>query len=174
MEKMIEFVQNKIRTLNVNTSIDFTMGNGHDTKFLCQNSNYVYSFDIQPLALENTKALIKDYDNVQLILDSHEYFDNYVNSFDVGIFNLGYLPSGNHNITTNNITTINTIKKALPLLNKKGYLFIVVYVGHDEGKKESIVINEYVSLLDHKLYNVALFKMMNKDNSPYVIEIEKR
>ena len=30
--------------------------------------------------------------NVELILDSHDNFDKYVQNFDVGIFNLGYLP----------------------------------------------------------------------------------
>ena len=50
----------------------------------------------------------------------------------------------------------------------------VVYIGHNEGKKESVKVDEYVSKLDHQSYNVSLFKMMNKQNAPYVIEIEKR
>ena len=34
-------------------------------------------------------------------------------------------------------------------------------------------MNMLVSL-DHMIYNVALFKMMNKAKAPYVIEIEKK
>lgn len=36
------------------------MGNGHDTLFLSDYCKYVYSYDIQALALNNTKELIKD------------------------------------------------------------------------------------------------------------------
>lgn len=39
--------------------IDFTMGNGHDTLFLSDYCHHVYSYDIQSLALNNTKELVK-------------------------------------------------------------------------------------------------------------------
>ena len=51
------------------------MGNGHDTLFLSKVAKQVYSFDIQQEALNNTKKLIEDTDNVNLILASHENFD---------------------------------------------------------------------------------------------------
>lgn len=171
METMIEYVHNHINKNDI--GIDFTMGNGHDTLYLSEHCNYVYSFDIQQVALDNTKLLIKDKENVSLILDNHLNFDKYVKNFDVGIFNLGYLPNGDHTVTTDSQTTIDTIDKALTYLNKKGQLFIVVYIGHEEGKQESKVINEYVSNLNHKLFNVALFRMLNKNQAPYVIHIEK-
>ena len=93
---------------------------------------------------------------------------------NVGIFNLGYLPNGDHQITTMADSSLQAIKKAVEYLNRKGELFLVVYIGHDEGKKESLLIEEYVASLDHISYNVALFKMMNKLSAPYVIQIEKR
>lgn len=172
METMIDYVHNRIKNNN-NIGIDFTMGNGNDTLYLSEHCNYVYSFDIQQIALDNTKFLTKDKENITLILDDHANFDKYVTNFDVGIFNLGYLPNGDHNITTTSKTTIDTIDKALTYLNKKGQLFIVVYIGHDSGKQESEVINEYVAKLNHKVFNVALFRMLNKNQAPYVIHIEK-
>lgn len=174
MKTMTEYVKNKILANNYDIAIDFTMGNGNDTLTLSKVSNKVYSFDIQQLALDKTKELTKDISNIELILDGHENFDKYVSNFDIGVFNLGYLPQGNHQITTMVDTSLIAIKKAIEHLNKKGHLYIVVYIGHDEGKRESIKIDEYVSSLDHWAYNVALFKMMNKENAPYVIEIEKR
>ena len=164
METMIEYVHNRIKRKDYQIAIDFTMGNGHDTLFLSKVAKQVYSFDIQQEALNNTKKLIEDTDNVNLILASHENFDCYVKNFDVGIFNLGYLPD----------SSLQAIKKAVEYLNRKGELFLVVYIGHDEGKKESLLIEEYVASLDHISYNVALFKMMNKLSAPYVIQIEKR
>ena len=59
-------------------------------------------------------------------------------------------------------------------MNPLGHIYLVVYIGHEEGLKESALIDAYVASLDHKLYNVALFKMMNKDHAPYVLDIEKR
>ena len=174
MKTMIEYVKNELLQREYNIAIDFTMGNGNDTLTLSRLAKKVYSFDIQDKALENTKKLLNDIDNVELILDSHENFDKYVQNFHVGIFNLGYLPQGDHTITTKVSTTLVAIKKAVQYLNEKGHLFIVVYIGHFEGKEESLKIDEYVSSLDHMVYNVALFKMMNKLNAPYVVEIEKR
>lgn len=174
MKTMTEYVKNKILSSTYAIAIDFTMGNGNDTLTLSKVSKKVYSFDIQELALKNTKELIKGINNVELILDSHENFDKYINSYDIGVFNLGYLPQGDHHITTMVDTTLIAIDKAVKHLNKDGHLYIVVYIGHDEGKKESIKVDEYVSNLDHQSYNVALYKMMNKQNAPYVIEIEKR
>ena len=66
-----------------------------------------------------------------------------------------------------------SVKKALEHLVKGGCLYVVVYIGHDQGK-ESTNLDAYFRTLDHKLYNVAKFEMMNKNNSPYVVIIEKR
>lgn len=171
MESMIEFVHERIKKDNYNIGIDFTMGNGHDTVFLSKYCKHVYSYDIQALAINNTKELIDN--NVTLFLKSHELFDEDVNEFDVGIFNLGYLPGGNHECTTNYEVTLKTIDKALKLLKPKGYLYVVVYIGHDQGQ-ESEYLQAYFHSLNHKLFNVAKFKMMNKNNAPYVVIIEKR
>lgn len=173
MKTMIEYVHDSIKDRQVNIAIDFTMGNGNDTLFLSQVANHVYSFDIQEIALVETRKKIGNKDNVSLILDSHENFDLYVERFDIGIFNLGYLPNGNHQITTMANITIKTLKKALLKINNKGTIYLVIYIGHDQGKQESLEIEEYIQQLNHKHYNIASFKMLNKKNAPYVIEIEK-
>lgn len=174
MKTMTEYVKDKLLEKSYDIAIDFTMGNGNDTLVLSKVAKKVYSFDIQEQALINTRQLLDNVENVELILSGHENFDEYIQSFDVGIFNFGYLPQGDHNITTKVATSLLAIDKAVKCLNSKGQLFIVVYIGHLEGKKESLKIDEYVSNLNHMVYNVALFKMMNKLNAPYVIEIEKR
>lgn len=55
----------------------------------------------------------------------------------VGIFNLGYLPGGNHECVTQYETTLKTIEKALEHLVKGGCLHVVVYIGHDQGKEST-------------------------------------
>lgn len=173
MLTMVEYVHQKISQYqHLSIGVDMTMGNGYDTLFLSQCCKNVYSFDIQFEALEKTKLLIKDKANVQLILDGHQNIDNYLDQFDIGIFNLGYLPLAHHQVTTLLKTTKIAIKKAVKMMNVA--IFIVVYIGHEEGYKESQWIDEYVASLDSHLYNVSSYRMLNKKNSPYVIEIEKR
>lgn len=173
MENMVNFVQERIKKKRYHIGIDFTMGNGHDTLFLSDYCKYVYSYDIQPLALKHTKELVKDRNNISLFLKSHELFDEDVECFDVGIFNLGYLPGGSQDVVTDYRVTLKTIEKALMRLNKKGCLYVVIYIGHDQGR-ESRYLQEYFQTLDHRLYNVAKFEMMNKQNAPYVVIVEKR
>lgn len=170
---MVEYVHARILNYPKGlVGVDMTMGNGNDTAFLAKHCLEVFAFDIQPQALENTNQLIGNQTHVHLILDGHQHIDRYVSSFDIGIFNLGYLPLGNHQVTTVLSSTKIAIEKAVAMMNVA--LWIVVYPGHDQGKEESLWINEYVQQLDTHLYNVSCYCMMNKRQAPYVIEIEKR
>lgn len=173
MENMISFVHDRIKKRRYDIGIDFTMGNGHDTLFLSQFCHHVYSYDIQLTALKHTQKLLADRSNVSLFLKSHEFFDEDVEHFDVGIFNLGYLPGSDETIVTEYHVTLKAIQKALLSLTKKGCLYVVVYTGHDQGR-ESHYLEEYFRSLDHMIFNVAKFEMLNKKNAPYVVIIEKR
>lgn len=173
MLSMVEYVHQRILSYpHCHIGVDFTMGNGYDTEFLMTHCEKVYAFDIQEIALKKTRERINDSKDVHLILDSHENVDLYLQTFDIGIFNLGYLPLASHHIKTNLKSTSQAIQKAIHMMNTA--LLIVVYPGHDEGLKESLWINDYVSSLDTHQYNVSCFQMLNKEKSPYVIEIEKR
>lgn len=172
MLSMVEYVHERLKSYSeAKIGVDMTMGNGLDTVVLAKYCHEVYAFDIQQEALEHTRQLIND-DHVHLILDSHENVDHYVNTFDIAIFNLGYLPGLSHQTTTLLSSTKKAIEKAVSMVND--VIFIVVYPGHDEGKKESIWIDEYVRKLDTHQFNVSCYCMMNKTNAPYVIEIQKR
>lgn len=156
-------------------TVDFTMGNGFDTQFLCEHSKFVYAFDKQKKALENTTARLQkaNLNNYQLILDGHENCRRYLPLYKAGIFNLGYLPGESHLITTKEETTLKALRDALDLLDLKGRLIVVCYPGHDEGKIESEAVERFVSKLSAHDYHVATFKMMNKKLSPYLIIIDK-
>lgn len=173
MLTMVEYVHQRIQTYPPQfIGVDMTMGNGYDTLFLAQHCQKVYAFDIQKEALKKTQELIGSLKHVELILDGHQNIDHYFDSFDIGIFNLGYLPSANHRITTLLKTSKIAIEKAVKMMNV--VLFIVVYPGHQEGYEESLWINEYVKTLDAHQFHVSCYCMLNKKNSPYVIEIEKK
>ena len=87
--------------------VDATVGNGNDTLFLCQlvgEKGKVIGFDIQDVALERTREKLSEnnmLDRVILINSGHENLKDYIDSGVSAImFNLGYLPGNNHNITT--------------------------------------------------------------------------
>lgn len=117
--------------------VDATMGNGHDTLFLSNIAKEVYAFDIQEDALNKTKEKVGHLSHIHLIHDSHLTMFDYVKEFKGVIFNLGYLPQGNPSITTNADTTIKTLNLILPKLKKNGFIQIICYPGHPEGKIES-------------------------------------
>jgi methylase of polypeptide subunit release factors len=173
MLSMVEYVHERMKTYNKHQiGVDFTMGQGHDTLFLSELCDEVYAFDIQEAALEATKKRVANHDHVHLYLESHEHFDKYVEHFDLGVFNLGYLPDFDHTIKTTLESSKNAITKAVAAMNQA--LFIVCYIGHEEGAQEAAWIDQFVSQLDSHAYNVSMYKMLNKNKAPYVIEIEKR
>ncbi len=153
--------------------VDATCGNGNDTLFLSKMAKKVFAFDIQALAIDKTKSLldINNIKNVQLINDSHDKIDKYLKEYDkkltLILFNLGYLPGEDKNITTNHKIVINAIKKGLNMLNNKGIILVVCYP-HKEGKKESKTLLKY---LDDNKIAYKIYKNTDNINAPFLIKI---
>ena len=65
------------------TVIDATMGNGHDTQFLCERvgpAGRVYAFDVQEQAVASTEALLRReglLDRARLFCCGHQCMDLY-------------------------------------------------------------------------------------------------
>lgn len=157
---------------------DFTMGNGNDTLFLCSlvPEGRVYAFDIQPEAVENTKARLEEngVTNAELILDSHANAGNYIkNSIHGGMFNLGYRPGGDKNVHTMHESTLKAVEDAMNLLAPGAVLVVSVYPGHDEGKTEGEMLTEKLTLCDKTEFNVAVYRLINAQDSPFIIAIQK-
>lgn len=173
MKKIAEIAQELILTESRSQAIDFTCGQGFDTLFLAKHFDRVDGFDIQMDAICQSKQRVEGYTNVDLHCVSHEYFDDYVREFDAGIFNLGYLPHGDETITTCADIVIRTLEKALVCLNSKGKIAVVCYPGFNEGKAESAEVEEWLSLLPSKHYDVVHISLVNRKNAPYICLIEK-
>lgn len=156
--------------------LDCTVGNGKDTLNLAKlvgKKGKVYGFDIQEKAINNTKNKLKELgleQNVVLINDGHENLDKYIHeNLNFIVYNLGYLPGGDKNIKTKPLTTIESLKKAVPLLNDNGLLLITCYIGHDGGKEEQEAVEIFLKSLDQKEYNVLQFKFINQRNNPPIL-----
>ena len=158
---------------------DFTMGNGHDTLYLCSlvPNGRVYAFDIQPEAVKNTRARLDDAGvtaDAKLILDSHANAAKYIDeTIDAGMFNLGYRPGGDKSVHTMRESTIPAVKSAIEMLKKGGILVISVYPGHEEGRIEGDMLLDMLAEYDKKLYCVSHFHLVNSPDAPFVIAVEK-
>lgn len=163
------------------TAIDATAGNGNDTLFLARLAGprgKVYAFDIQPLALKNTRLLLEQNgyeDRVHLLLAGHEEMERFITGpVDAVIFNLGYLPGGDHRVTSSAGTTVKAVRTALKLLKSGGRVSIVVYTGHPGGKEEYRELEEMASALDGRYFHVLKIDFLNRSRqAPFVIVIEK-
>ncbi len=158
--------------------IDATVGNGYDSQFLLKYipKGYLFGFDIQETAISNTEKLLNNkYKNYKLLNTGHENMDkilkDYQGKISLIVFNLGYLPKGDKNITTNYKTTIKAIEKSLKLLNDKGHIVMTIYPGHKEGLKESQKIKEFLKL---ESLNFKEFHNTTKETAPYVIDIKNK
>ena len=160
---------------------DFTMGNGHDTEFLSKTvgeNGKVYAFDIQEMAVNSTRANLEKAEcpqNYTLIHDSHHNCKSYIDvKIKAGMFNLGYLPGGNKNITTMRETTMPAIEAAISMLDRDAILCIAIYPGHEEGDLEGKMVTEYLSGLDRFTYSIAQIKIINSPTSPYFMIVETK
>ncbi len=151
-----------IRTLREgDIAIDATMGNGHDTQFLCSlvgEGGHVYAFDVQQSAIDNTAARLAEAGVLQratLILDGHQNMADYVKQpVRAVMFNLGWLPGAAHAVTTKVETTIKAVDAAAQLLVPGGIMTICVYPGHEEGGRELSALLEWAGALNVRAYNV--------------------
>lgn len=174
-----EYVKNVVN--EGDTVIDATAGNGRDTVLLAGlvgDGGRVYAFDIQESALERTKMkLLKSNlaDRVQLIKDGHQNMYLYVREkVKAVMFNLGYLPGGDHNIGTKWDTTVAAIKKALELVRVNGIVSIVIYYGGDSGFEEKEKVLDFVNQIDCRQFTVMKTEFVNQINCPPIfICIEK-
>lgn len=171
-EYVHHFLENHVQPGNI--CIDATMGNGNDTLKLCKlvgNTGKVYAFDIQETAVTNTKKLLEDQEVIHiasLILDSHTHMHNYVQEDEVDciVFNFGYLPSGDHSLSTKAATSIEAITQGLSLLRKGGLMTLCIYSGGDSGFEERDALLTFLKVLDPKKYLVILSSYYNRPNNP--------
>ena len=162
-------------------AIDATMGNGHDTRRLCElvgEEGRVYAFDIQPEAVARTRALLEEAGlaaRATLFCVGHERMAEFVREqADVIVFNLGWLPGAAHGVTTMTDTTLRAVDAALTLLKPESLLTICVYPGHAEGDRELHALLEWAAGLDEKRYDALHKRYLNQSNCPPQLIAVKR
>lgn len=166
--------------------IDATVGNGNDLRSILSHPSFkgkAYGFDIQTDALSITYDLLESHSehlngHYQLILDSHANIaDHFTEDFPLhgAIFNLGYLPGGDHSITTCYDSTITALEQITHRLVKRGQVILVIYSGHPTGKIEKNALLEELSSWPQESFQILQYNFINQRNSPpMTLVIEKR
>jgi SAM-dependent methyltransferase len=156
--------------------IDATCGNGHDTYFLAkllQGRGSLLGYDIQARAIEKTEERLKNLNEeeraiVSLHLASHEELPPIL--VKLIVYNLGYLPGADHQITTRLETTLASLERASALLVPGGALSVTCYPGHSEGKKESDALIDFFTSLPHARWSVSLHRWIQRGaRAPFLI-----
>ncbi len=154
--------------------IDATAGRGNDTLFMAQlvgESGHVTAFDIQQDAVDSTKKLLEENGvahRADVLLKSHSEMDALFDEDSVSCitFNFGWLPKGDHSVSTKKETSIEAIEKGLRLLKKDGIMTLIIYYGRDTGFEERDAILEYLPTIDSEKYTVLEMPFVNRPNCP--------
>ena len=139
-------------------AIDATAGNGQDTEFLARAvspSGRVIAYDIQEAAIKSTTDRLEKaglLSQVTLVKADHAELSGHLpcssrSRIDLICFNLGYLPNGDHSVTTQPTSTLKAIRESLHLLKPSGALSIMAYRGHAGAMEEAEAVKDFVAAL---------------------------
>lgn len=160
------------------TVVDATCGNGHDTLQLARlvgAEGTVYAYDIQSQAIANTRTLLEReglLDRVQLRQASHA--DLSLTRPQAIIYNLGYLPGSDKEITTKVETSLLSITQGLEQLQSGGIMSITAYPGHQEGALEKAALHELFLTLPPQVWSCTFHQWLNRQAAPCLFLLQKR
>ena len=161
--------------------VDATVGNGHDTLFLARlvgADGVVTGFDVQAEALERVRQrLAADSVSAEVVLlaASHERLAEHVTPGVAAVmFNLGWLPGGDHALTTAADSTVRAVEAAWHLLRTGGMLTVVAYPGHPGGAAEATAVEEWAARLDPLRARVSVARTHNTLRpAPVLVAVER-
>ena len=188
MDKVLAFSKKILKEVIDKNSIvvDATCGNGHDLLYLAQRAKaecHLYGIDIQEQAIGASRQLLASKTlqsdvTITFLHNSHDIALHEAikeNSIDLIIFNLGYLPGGDHRIITRPKHTIEALKNAFSKLAKDGAITIVAYPGTPEGMNEKEELQFFLSELEQNKFNACHWHPLNQvNNPPELFIIQKR
>ena len=164
--------------------IDATCGNGRDTLKLAQlidEKSSVIALDIQAKAIAQTERLlsenltIEQRGRVHLFCQSHIQFPKLAHEKPVQlvVYNLGYLPGGDKNLTTITETTLLSLKEAMTLLHPGGLISITCYPGHLEGQWEQSALLQMLQDLPLSNWLIRFYRKALSETAPSLLFIHK-
>ncbi len=171
---------------NGDWAVDATCGGGQDTLRLAKilekaGGGGLIGLDIQEEAILRTQELLQRnlgseiFKKIYIYKQSHVNFPELCTTVPIKliVYNLGYLPKGNKQLTTQAKTTLESVEKALELLSPGGVMSLTCYPGHPEGAVEEKALLEMAKELPSSHWNVCYHSFPNRDAGPSLILIQK-
>ena len=158
--------------------IDATAGNGHDTLFLAEcvgPAGRVLAFDVQPDAIKAARARVTAAgcdERVAFHQTSHARLAGFAAADSVAaiMFNLGYLPGGDHGLTTHWPETRAALEAAAQCLKPGGVLSVVCYPGHSAGAEEAPGVESWLECQANLGWRVAKYGLLGTlQPAPFLI-----
>jgi len=147
--------------------VDATAGNGHDTLFLAEavgEDGRVLAFDVQECAIAEARARLEEAGlvaRVEFYLESHANLALRagVGTVAAAMWNLGYLPGGDHGVTTAMEETLLGMDAVERVLKPGGWLTVVCYPGHPGGESETAAVMDWLRERAERGWRVARYDM---------------
>jgi 16S rRNA C1402 N4-methylase RsmH len=167
-------------------AVDATVGNGHDTAFLARAvgaGGAVVGFDVQEEALVETRRRLEREAlsaPVRLVHAGHQTLARHLEEAERGrvgaiMFNLGYLPGGDHSVVTRPETTRQALDAGTEALRPGGVITVVAYTGHEGGDEEADAVEAWASALPQAQFRALSYRFPNWSNDPpRLFAVEKR
>jgi hypothetical protein len=164
--------------------VDATCGNGHDTLFLANLlaqggvfAGKLWVYDIQDIALQRAQERLPASwsANIEWINACHSKLGSRGEAnLRLVVYNLGYLPGGDKEVTTLWPTTFLSLQAAMQHLLPGGALSLTCYPGHNQGQVEEEELLRLLPSLDPQQWRVWHYRCLNKVRSPSFIWLQKR
>ena len=82
------------------------------------------------------------------------------------LFNLGYLPGGDHGLATKAESTLRAMESGLRLLKRGGVMSVCIYSGGDSGFEERDQVLAWLKDLDSHRFLVLVTEYYNRPQNP--------
>lgn len=163
------------------TVIDATAGNGHDTLFLADavgETGIVIAIDIQQQAIDSARTRLEAA-SLAGRANFHRASHTQIREIASGItptailFNLGYLPGGDHSIITRTADSVSAIAASIEILAQGGILAVICYPGHSGGDEEASSVSSFISS-QSELLTARYGLIGTHDPAPFLLLSQKR
>lgn len=164
-------------------AVDATCGNGRDSLFLCErlgDAGRMIGFDVQEKALENTRQTLSACGFHPALhrvdhADFAGFFErNKIRAIHAAIFNLGYLPGGDHRLVTRADSTIPALRAILDRAAFPFRLAVVAYRGHPGGKEEASAVRGFLENADSGRFVFHRSESQNPVSGPVLFGLASR
>lgn len=89
-------------------------------------------------------------------------------------FNLGFLPGGERSIITQPATTVAALQAAVNVLEPKGLVSMLCYLGHSGGMEEYEAVRQFALQTHPGKVSVVEHRILNRTLSPVLILFWKK